>query len=48
MKVGDKKTLVIAPEKAYGTQGVTDADGNILIPPNATLTFNIELVKLEK
>ena len=40
MQVGGTRTLVIPPEMAYGAQGVGP------IPPNATLTFEVQLLSI--
>lgn len=44
MKIGEKKTLVIPGDKAYGSQGVPDGKGGYIIPPDAQLTFDVEVL----
>ncbi|MCB0174493.1 MAG: FKBP-type peptidyl-prolyl cis-trans isomerase, partial [Anaerolineae bacterium] len=42
MKVGGKRQLVVPAELAFGSEGIGD-----VIPPDSTLTFEVELLEIQ-
>ena len=48
MKVGGKRKFTIPPKLGYGASGSTDPmTGEVKIPPNATLIFDVELLDVK-
>ncbi len=49
MHEGEKGILIIPSTLAYGKNGVPDEDnpGKYIIPPNANLTFDVELISIK-
>jgi len=47
MKVGGVRTLTIPPDLAYGASVQYDANGNVKIPANSTLVFDVALTAVK-
>jgi peptidylprolyl isomerase len=47
MKVGGSRQLIIPPALGYGSQERRDANGNVVIPANSTLVFDVTLVSVQ-
>ncbi|MCL2437802.1 MAG: FKBP-type peptidyl-prolyl cis-trans isomerase [Coriobacteriia bacterium] len=48
MEIGEEKTVEIPADQAYGDQGVPGPDGEYIIPPNSDITFDIEIVSIDR
>lgn len=44
MKVGGKRRVIIPPSLGYGANEIRDQNGQVVIPPNSTLIFDMQLV----
>lgn len=47
MRVGGKRVLIIPAHLGYGAKGAKDEKGEFVIPPGATLLFEVELVGIK-
>lgn len=47
MKVGGVRRIIIPPALGYGQAGVVLPDGKVVIPPNATLIFDVALIGID-
>lgn len=46
MKEGGERIMAIPASLAYGAEEIKDAEGKVIIPANATLVFDVKLVKV--
>ncbi len=44
MQPGATRRIIIPPERGFGAKGITDKDGTVIVPPGATLVFDVDLV----
>ena len=47
MRVGESRTFDVPPELGYGSTPRYDREGNLVIPPNSTLTFDVTLLDVQ-
>lgn len=48
MREEGERRVIVPPSLGYGAQDVTDPEGNVVIPANSTLTFDIKLINVEE
>lgn len=44
MQAGATRRLIVPPTRGFGEKGVKDKKGDYIIPPNATLVYDIDLI----
>ena len=48
LAVGEEKTFDIPPDQAYGEAGIVNSQtGEVIIPPNETLTFYVRILAIQ-
>lgn len=48
MRVGGERLISIPPSLGYGDEDITDEDGNVVVPSNSTLIFNVRLQEVRR
>jgi peptidylprolyl isomerase len=46
MHVGATRRLIIPPSLGFGSEARRDANGNIIVPANSTLIYDVEVVEV--
>ena len=47
MKVGGRRQIIVPPNLAYGLGDLKDPNGNVVIPGNSVLVFDVQLVNAD-
>ena len=47
MRIGESKTITVAPEDGYRDRPQIDNAGNVIIPANSTLIFDVTLLDIQ-
>lgn len=48
MRLNGKRRLIIPPELGFGAQGRRDPQGNVIVPPNATVIYDVEVIAVNQ
>ena len=44
MQPGATRRIIVPPERGFGAKGITEKNGTVVVPPGATLVFDVELL----
>lgn len=47
MKAGGRRQLVVPPQLAWGAAGAKDVNGNVVVPPNSTVVFTVDVFSVQ-
>lgn len=48
MRKGALRRIIVPPTRGFGSEGAVDKDGKVVIPPDATLVFDVELIDVQQ